>query len=255
MKQKGKIRSILELFATFFKIGLFTFGGGYAMISLIERETVENKKWVTSDDIVDMVAIAESTPGVIAVNSATFVGFKIAGFWGSVAATFGVVLPSLVVITVLSQFIDVIRTNDWVNAAFRGIRAGVVVLIFNAVAKLIRPMEKNWLTVGIALLVFGVATFLQFDVVWLILGGILFGIVAQSIRYRKTKASESVVAESTHAPQADEAVTSSSESVNEAPSLRKNTESVSEVPQRAENDGQNNRAVPTDAAKTEEERK
>ena len=185
MKEKGKFRKILELFATFFKIGLFTFGGGYAMISLIERETVQNKKWVTSEDIVDMVAIAESTPGVIAVNSATFVGFKIAGFWGSVVATFGAVLPSLIVITILSHFIGFIQTDYWVNAAFRGIRAGVVVLIFNAVAKLIRPMEKTWLTGGIAVLVFGIATFLNFDVVWLILSGILFGVVSQSIRFRK----------------------------------------------------------------------
>ena len=96
----------LELFFTFFKIGAFTFGGGYAMIPLIHHELVERKKWINDDEMVNMVAIAESTPGVIAVNSATFVGYKINKFWGSLFATLGVVLPSFVVICLVALYFE-----------------------------------------------------------------------------------------------------------------------------------------------------
>ena len=101
---ESKTRILWELFATFFKIGLFTFGGGYAMISIIQRETVEKHKWVTDEDIMNMIVIAESTPGVIAVNSATFVGYKVAGVWGGILATFGVVSPSFLIIILISLF-------------------------------------------------------------------------------------------------------------------------------------------------------
>ena len=125
-----------KLFVSFFKIGAFTFGGGYAMIPLIQRETVENHHWITDDDILDMLAIAESTPGVVAVNSATFVGYRVAGFWGALIATFGVALPSFIVISILSLFIMEYKKIQWLNWVFDGIRAGVVVLIFNAAIKL-----------------------------------------------------------------------------------------------------------------------
>ena len=101
MKNK-KLSLCFELFITFFKIGFFTFGGGYAMIPLIERETAEKKKWVTDNDILDIIAVAESTPGPIAINSATFVGYKTAGFWGSFFSTLGVVLPSFTIIYIIS---------------------------------------------------------------------------------------------------------------------------------------------------------
>ena len=101
-KTKSKKNLIWQLFATFFKIGLFTFGGGYAMIPLIQRETVENKGWVTEDDILEIVAIAESTPGPIAINTATFVGSKTRGFWGAFFATLGVILPSFIIIFLIS---------------------------------------------------------------------------------------------------------------------------------------------------------
>ena len=103
---KEYFKKLFTVFITFFKIGAFTFGGGYAMIPLIQRETVENHKWISDDDILDIIAIAESTPGPIAINSATFVGYKVAGFWGSFAATLGVVLPSFIIILVISYVLD-----------------------------------------------------------------------------------------------------------------------------------------------------
>ncbi len=102
MDKESKLYKIGLLFSTFFKIGAFTFGGGYAMIPLIQREIAEKRKWITEDDILDIIAIAESTPGPIAVNSATFVGYKVAGFWGAFVSTLGVVLPSFVIITVIA---------------------------------------------------------------------------------------------------------------------------------------------------------
>ncbi|MBQ1988903.1 MAG: chromate transporter, partial [Clostridia bacterium] len=97
-----KLKKALQLFLTFFKIGAFTFGGGYAMIPLIQKEVVEEKKWITDDDILEIIAIAESTPGPIAINSATFVGYRVCGFWGSFFSTLGVVLPSFVIILIIS---------------------------------------------------------------------------------------------------------------------------------------------------------
>ena len=99
-----KWRQVVQLFLTFFKIGAFTFGGGYAMIALMEREVVDKRHWITEEDVMDIITIAESTPGVIAVNSATFIGYKTAGFWGAFFATLGVVIPSFTVIFIISLF-------------------------------------------------------------------------------------------------------------------------------------------------------
>ena len=100
------MKKILSLFAAFFKIGLFTFGGGYAMVAVIERDLVEKKKWISSEEFSDVIAIAESTPGPLAINSATYIGYKVGGFLGSVFATLGVVLPSLAIIYVISLFFN-----------------------------------------------------------------------------------------------------------------------------------------------------
>ena len=131
-KLKDKLKTLLSLFWSFFKIGAFTFGGGYAMISLIQREAVEVKKWITEDDILDIIAIAESTPGPIAINSSTFVGYKVMGFWGAFCATLGTVIPSFVVITVISFCLEQFRHLQAVNFAFNGIRVAVVALILKA---------------------------------------------------------------------------------------------------------------------------
>ena len=127
-----KMNLVLELFLTFLKIGLFTFGGGYAMISIIENNCVEQKKWITHDEMMNITVIAESTPGPIAINCATFVGYKIAGLFGAIAATLGVVIPSFVIIFVISTFLDNFLEIHVVANAFMGIKVGVGILIFNA---------------------------------------------------------------------------------------------------------------------------
>ena len=144
-----KSKLILTLFLSFFKIGAFTFGGGYAMLSLLENEFVEKKKWLTKDEFLDMVAIAESTPGPIAINSATFIGHKAAGVLGSAFATLGVVLPSFIIIYVISLFLDAFLGFTLVANAFRGIQACVVYLIGSTGIKLFKQMEKKPLPVAI----------------------------------------------------------------------------------------------------------
>ena len=134
-----------KLFLTFFEIGLFTFGGGYAMIPLIQKEAVENHKWVTDEDILNVVAIAESTPGPIAINAATFVGYQVAGFAGAVVATLGVVLPSFLVILAISYVLQQFRDLKAVAYAFRGIRVGVLVLLLKALHKMFKANKKGWM--------------------------------------------------------------------------------------------------------------
>ncbi|MBE6985782.1 MAG: chromate transporter [Ruminococcaceae bacterium] len=128
-----RLKKAAQLFGIFFKIGAFTFGGGYAMIPLIEHETVEKRHLIDKEEISDIVAIAESTPGPIAINSATFIGYRSCGVIGSVAATLGVVLPSLFLITLIALFMRRIMDNRFVKYAFFGIRAGVLALIAKAV--------------------------------------------------------------------------------------------------------------------------
>jgi chromate transporter len=144
-----KKKILWELFSTLFKIGLFTFGGGYAMIAFFEREFVENKKWLDKDEFLDMVAIAESTPGPIAINSATYVGYKQAGALGSAFATLGVVLPSFIIIYIISLFLDAFLTFELVGYAFKGIQAGVVYLILSAGIKMLKGMEKKAMPIAI----------------------------------------------------------------------------------------------------------
>lgn len=134
---------LLDLFLTFAKIGAFTFGGGYAMISLIDRECVEKKKWITSDELMEVTAIAESTPGPIAINLATYAGYKKAGIGGALAATLGVVLPSFLIIWLISSFMENLLSIETVAKAFKGIRIAVALLIIRAALKLIKGMLKK----------------------------------------------------------------------------------------------------------------
>lgn len=136
---------ILELFLTFLKIGLFTFGGGYAMIAIIEDNCVEKKKWITHDEMMNTTVIAESTPGPIAINCATFVGYKIAGIFGAIVATLGVVVPSFVIIFVISAFLDNFLEIPLIANAFMGIKVAVGVLIFNAGFTMFKKMPKRTL--------------------------------------------------------------------------------------------------------------
>ena len=134
---------LLDLFLTFAKIGAFTFGGGYAMISVIDSICVDKKKWITHDEMMDVTVIAESTPGIIAVNTATFVGFKQAGLLGGIVATLGVILPSFAVIYLISMFLDNFLEIAIIANAFKGIKIGVGVLIVDAGITMLQKMKKN----------------------------------------------------------------------------------------------------------------
>lgn len=137
------MKKILELFITFSKIGLFTFGGGYAMISLIDNECAGKKRWITSDEMEEMTVIAESTPGPIAINCATYVGWKQAKIAGAAAATFGVVLPSFIIVFIISLFFENLLDHPIADKAFKGIRVAVAVLIIRAAVKMTSKMLKT----------------------------------------------------------------------------------------------------------------
>ena len=134
---------LLDLFLTFAKVGLFTFGGGYAMISLIENSCVEKKGWITHDEMMNVTVIAESTPGPIAINCATFVGYKQKGLIGAIAATIGMVLPSFSIIFLISMFLDNFLEIAWIAHAFMGVKIAVGILILDAAIKMIRKMQKK----------------------------------------------------------------------------------------------------------------
>ncbi len=125
------------------KIGMFTFGGGYAMISILDNELVARKKWITSEEFMDLVTVAESTPGPIAINCATYIGYKREGILGSVFATVGMCIPSFVIIFVISLFFDKFLAISWVSSAFRGIQVCVVYLILSAGVKMLKKMKKT----------------------------------------------------------------------------------------------------------------
>ncbi|MBQ7330615.1 MAG: chromate transporter [Oscillospiraceae bacterium] len=147
------MRLLLDLFLTFAKVGVMTFGGGYAMLPILQREVVENKHWATEDELMDYFAIGQCTPGIIAVNTATFVGQKTKGFWGGIFATLGVVCPSLIIIAALAGVIEAFSHLTWVKNAFGGVRVCVCVLILNAVVKLLKKAVVDKVTAVIFLLV------------------------------------------------------------------------------------------------------
>ncbi len=138
-----KIKGYLPLFLTMLKIGLFTFGGGYAMIALFENEFVEKKKWLEKDEFLDVAAIAESKPGPIAINAATYIGYKNAGIIGSIIATLGICIPSFIIIYAISLFFDAFLSLTLVAYAFKGIQICVVYLILTAGLKMLAHMKKN----------------------------------------------------------------------------------------------------------------
>ncbi len=137
---------LLDLFLTFARIGVCTFGGGYAMLPILQRELVENKKWATEDELADYYAVGQCTPGIIAVNTATFVGRSQAGIAGGIFATLGLVFPSIVIIMVIAAFLQNFMHLEFVIHAFNGVRAGVVALILSSVIKLFKNSVIDWPT-------------------------------------------------------------------------------------------------------------
>lgn len=169
-----KFKTCLKLFLVLFKIGLFTFGGGYAMISLLESEFIAKRKWLESDEFLNVVAIAESTPGPVAINAATYVGYKLAGFWGSLSATVAVALPSFAIIFLISLFFDAFLSLKYVAYAFDGIQVCVIFLILNAGMKMLLKLERNvWNILITSLVIAAMVTLsvlsIAFSSVWYIL--------------------------------------------------------------------------------------
>jgi chromate transporter len=180
------MKAVLKLFLTFFKIGLFTFGGGYAMISQIKENVVEKNKWLTDDELVEIIAIAEATPGPIAINMATFVGYKRKGILGSAFATLGVVLPSFIIIFIISMFADAFKQNEYVKYAFSGIKAAVAFLFLKTGINMLIKMKKNvfniiaFSAVLILMIVFELFA-VSFSAIYFILAGGILGILLFSV--------------------------------------------------------------------------
>lgn len=185
MKRNGK--TLWQVFWSFFKIGAFTFGGGYAMIPLIQNEAVEKRHWVTDEDILEVVAIAESTPGPIAINSATFVGYKAAGILGSVCATLGVVLPSFAVILALSFVLQQFQNVVAVQYAFQGIRAGVLALLVKALWTMYQKSPKGWVGYVVIGASFILTAIFDINVIFVIIGCAVFGLVTSLYLERRAK--------------------------------------------------------------------
>ena len=168
----------LKLFAAFARVGLLTFGGGYAMIPMLEREIVDRHGWATREELMDYYAVGQCTPGVIAVNTGTFIGYKVAGKLGGVVATLGVIFPSFVIITVIAGIIQNLADFPAVNSAFAGIRVCVCVLIFNSVLKLWKGAIKDKAALALCLLVFVLSVFFKISPIVFVLfcaaAGILF---------------------------------------------------------------------------------
>ncbi len=184
---------LLNLFLTFAKIGLFTFGGGYAMISIIEDECVEKKKWITADDMMNITIVAESTPGPIAINCATFVGYKKKGLLGAIVATLGMIVPSFVIIYVISIILDNFLEIALVASAFQGIKLAVGILIIDAALKMLKKMKKKAFPIIImicaALAMLAINVFaLHFSSVAMMLVAAVIGLVFFAVRSNGGKA-------------------------------------------------------------------
>ncbi len=179
--------NLLKLFMTFVKIGAFTFGGGYAMIPLIQREVVEKKEWVTHEDILEIIAIAESTPGPIAINAATFIGYKVSGFRGAFCATAGVVLPSFAIIAAISFVLRQFENLKIIQYAFSGIRAGVLALIIKALISMYKQCPKSPVSYIIMAFAFLAASFLRINILVIIIGCTVIGLISSMAAERSRK--------------------------------------------------------------------
>ena len=189
------LKKLWALFSTFFKIGAFTFGGGYAMLSLIEDACVTRHGWMTHEEMADMLAIAESTHGPISINCATHIGYRQAGLLGAAMATLGVVLPSFMIILLIANFFDTILEVPLINAAFRGIRVAVALLILRVGIKFVRKTKREAFPVGL-LLASSLSMLaihfvsLSISTVYLILAAALLGLAASFLRKKENKEEE-----------------------------------------------------------------
>ncbi|MGI6167805.1 MAG: chromate transporter [Eubacteriales bacterium] len=181
---KSRLKDIFVLFVTFFKIGAFTFGGGYAMIPLIEREIIENRKYIDKKDVLDIIAVSASMPGAIAINIATFIGYRVAGYAGSVASILGCVLPSFCIIYAISSLLRQFGDIEVVKFAFAGVRVAVVVLISKALLSLWKKSPKGILPYIIMGAAFVCVALFRVSAIYVIIAGAGVGLAASLIAMR-----------------------------------------------------------------------
>ena len=175
------MKELWNLFWTFARIGSFTFGGGYAMLPMLQKEIVEKYGWATEEEIMDYYAVGQCTPGVIAVNTSTFIGYKRKGIIGGTVATLGITFPSLIVITLIASALQSFNDNPIIQHAFAGVRVVVAVLVANVVVKMLKTAIVDW--VGIVLFTAALIVGLFFDIspVYVIIGSALTGIISKKI--------------------------------------------------------------------------
>lgn len=182
----SKIKRCLSLFVQFFKIGAFTFGGGYAMIPIMQKEFVDSHHYIEKEDILDIIAISQSTPGAISVNSATFIGQHIAGFWGSVFATIGLILPPYIFILIISSILGWFESQKYVQYAFMGIQAGVLALITKAMITMFKQCPKNILAYILMLGSLTASVIFDVNLIIVLITCAVIGLVS-SLIYKKTE--------------------------------------------------------------------
>ena len=185
MDKRGRFAGLWELFWTFAKMGAITFGGGMAMLPILQREVVDNKGWTTEEELTDYYAIGQCTPGIIAVNTATFIGQKYGGAAGGITATLGVIFPSLVIISILAGLISNFAELAWVKNAFAGIQVCVCVLIFNAVVKLLKKSVVDGRTAVIFVLVLAGGVFLKVSPVWFVVAAAIAGVILKNLEVKR----------------------------------------------------------------------
>lgn len=185
MNKANRFKTYISLFASFFKIGLVTFGGGLAMLPILKRDLVDSKGWLTEDEILDYFAIGQSTPGIIAVNVATFVGYKRAGMIGSIFSTSGIVFPSLIIISLIAAFVSNFNELVWVQKALKGINVAVSVLLVKAVFSFGKKTVFDLCTFLIAALSFVLMFVFKVQGVWIVIGSAFFGWFFQTIKSRR----------------------------------------------------------------------
>lgn len=171
-----------DIFLTFLKFGALTFGGGYAMLGVMQEELVKKKAWLSEDEMSEVISISETTPGPFSINAATFIGYKRAGFIGSFLATLGVVLPSLIITIIISLSLTAFQEIKLIQNALSGIKAGTVVLILLATMGLARNVEWKWRNIIIAILAFSLAFFTTIQVILIMLGSVLLSIISFLIK-------------------------------------------------------------------------
>lgn len=186
----GGLKELLKLFLEFFKIGAVTFGGGYAMLPMLEREIVEKNKWATMEEIMDYFAIGQCTPGVIAVNTATFIGYKKRGVIGGIVATMGVICPSVIIISLIASALSVIYDNPIAQHAFAGVGVAVGAILVQAVLKIGKAGLSDWFTVVIAAAAFALSMFFDISTILIIISAGAAGFIYQSLKSRDKQKQE-----------------------------------------------------------------